>query len=690
MADASVPAVFAIVVNHERTEATVRCVHSLLESDGVRPAIVVVDSGSVDDPTATLSAIPGVTVLAMRENRGYAAALNVGIEHGLDRGADTFWLLNNDVLVAADALSQALRAASDVDRPGVVASTQLVPRPGARDPFAGTPYPCATRHGILRDRHFACDGSCDGPGVHPADVVTGAALLVTADLVRTVGKLDEGFFHYGEEDDYSERARAAGFVNLLACRSQVSHQQGLTLPMGDPQAEYYRLRNLFLLRRALTGRSPLTVLAHPGYAKAIAATWSRLRSDERSRLAFRSGLRHGLAGRRGRVRLPRPATSRPARLMIVTHSAGGYGAERSLLAMLAGLPHDELQPLVVVPRPGPLTERLAAVGIPCLIIPNRAWLGRRTGPLATIVRFWSTLPATWRLARLIRTAGIDIVASWTLGVTAGAFAARLTGRPHVWFAHELLSGNGSMRGPLPGGAWLRLVERLSDVVVSVSTAALRQFPESTSARHVVIPNALPAAPAAMAEERGSRERPSGGRHRVVVVGAVAPHKRTIDAVRAFEVLRKTHPDAELRIWGDGPPRYRRAVRAEAARLGLDGSVRFEGFEPDPAVYLDADLMLAPSYPESFGLAVLEAMAAGLPVVAARSDGLAELVGPDGAVLVAPGDWGSMAAEAVRLLDDEGRYQQVAAAAKARAAAFTPRGERSPYADVFREVIGRRR
>ena len=127
------------------------------------------------------------------------------------------------------------------------------------------------------------------------------------------------------------------------------------------------------------------------------------------------------------------------------------------------------------------------------------------------------------------------------------------------------------------------------------------------------------------------------------------------------------------------------MEAEADALGLDGSVTLEGFEPDPAVFLDADLVLAPSYPESFGRAVLEAMASGIPVVAARSAGLEEVVGPDGAVLVAPGDTDALGREAAAILGDAERYRSVAEAGRRRAAAYHAADGRSGHMQLLLHV-----
>jgi glycosyltransferase involved in cell wall biosynthesis len=324
------------------------------------------------------------------------------------------------------------------------------------------------------------------------------------------------------------------------------------------------------------------------------------------------------------------------------------------------------------------------MGVRSRVIPGHAWRGRRSGLLDFPLRFWTSATATWRLARLIGVCDVDVVCTWTLGVPAGAFAARLTRRPHVWYAHEPVVRD-DMRGLLPGWAWLRSVERLSERVVSPSPVIRAQFGTGPTGRHVIVPNQL--RPDVVATPGLPQRRPDAPR--LAVIGTVAPHKRTIDAVRAFSIVRGERPGATLQIWGDGPAAYVAQVREEARRLDLDGSVRFNGFEPDPRIFLAADLVLHPAEHEAFGLAVLEAMSVGIPVVAARSQGVSDLVGEDGAVLVAVGDWEAMGHEAARILGDDERYRERALAAGARARTVVAGVDGSAHADVLRAVLASR-
>jgi L-malate glycosyltransferase len=152
---------------------------------------------------------------------------------------------------------------------------------------------------------------------------------------------------------------------------------------------------------------------------------------------------------------------------------------------------------------------------------------------------------------------------------------------------------------------------------------------------------------------------------VVHVSNFRPVKRIRDVVRIFERIARRVP-ARLVFIGDGPERPQ--ATEEADSLGIGEQVTFLGKQDSVAELLTcADLLLLPSASESFGLVALEAMAAGVPVVATRVGGLPEVV-EDGVTgfLGAVGDVEGMAEAALSVLTDPARWGQVSAAARAAA------------------------
>ena len=149
-----------------------------------------------------------------------------------------------------------------------------------------------------------------------------------------------------------------------------------------------------------------------------------------------------------------------------------------------------------------------------------------------------------------------------------------------------------------------------------------------------------------------------------------PVKRPLDLVRIFARVRQQRA-AVLVLAGDGPERA--GVEAEVRRQGLERDVAFAGATPDLAPLLRAsDLFLLPSENESFGLAALEAMSSGLPVIGSCAGGLPEVVG-EGGLLFPVGDCDGMADAAVHLLSDEPRRALLGQAARARAVRLFHKG-----------------
>ena len=146
---------------------------------------------------------------------------------------------------------------------------------------------------------------------------------------------------------------------------------------------------------------------------------------------------------------------------------------------------------------------------------------------------------------------------------------------------------------------------------------------------------------------------------MLYAGRLRTRKAVAVLVEAFATVHRRAPPARLRLAGDGEQRP--ALEAQVRRLGLAGVVVFEGAVPHhrmPELYAAADVFCLPSLYEGFPLAILEAMAAGLPVVATRVAGNPEAV-DDGVHgrLVEAEDAAALAAALLDLIEDpEGRQR----------------------------------
>ncbi|MEL7369007.1 MAG: N-acetyl-alpha-D-glucosaminyl L-malate synthase BshA [Myxococcota bacterium] len=185
-----------------------------------------------------------------------------------------------------------------------------------------------------------------------------------------------------------------------------------------------------------------------------------------------------------------------------------------------------------------------------------------------------------------------------------------------------------------------------------------------------------------------RSPPMVPNERILVhVSNFRPVKRVDDAVKAFHRIQQAMP-ARLLLVGDGPERAK--VANLARDLGIDDRTCFLGTMVEFADLIrHADLFLLPSETESFGLAALEALASGVPVVASNVGGLPEVI-RDGETgrLTPVGDVDAMAQAAIELLQDPVRHEGFAQAARADAVArFTLPNALDRYESYYRRLLG---
>ena len=184
----------------------------------------------------------------------------------------------------------------------------------------------------------------------------------------------------------------------------------------------------------------------------------------------------------------------------------------------------------------------------------------------------------------------------------------------------------------------------------------------------------------------NRAMPDGPRDRtVLVVQRLEPEKRTTDALRVFAESGVAHRGWRLQVAGDGVDRG--AVVSLAAELGIAASTDLLGRRDDvPTLMSQAGILLAPTPREGLGLAVVEAIAAGLPILAAGSGGHLETVGsiPEGQLYT---DLTDAAERLGALADDEGgRAAYGAALWAAQREKFTLARQAAATEAVYRRAL----
>ena len=286
--------------------------------------------------------------------------------------------------------------------------------------------------------------------------------------------------------------------------------------------------------------------------------------------------------------------------------------------------------------------------------------------------------AFWSLVRLIREFRPHIVHTHTAKAGAlgrlAAWVCRVPVVVHTYHGH-VFDGYFSPAKTRLVVAAERLLARRAHALVAVTERVRRDVLARGIGREdtvVVVPlgldlEALVAAPG----RRGELRRELGIGAGTPLVGIVArlaavkAHETFLEAARAIAHAR---PDATFLVVGDGERRA--ALEALAAGLGLGARVRFLGWRADlDRLYADLDVVVLTSKNEGSPVALIEAMAAGRPVVSTRAGGVEDVV-TDGetGLLVPVGDSAAVARAILTLLDDPARAARLGTAARAAAVA----------------------
>lgn len=314
------------------------------------------------------------------------------------------------------------------------------------------------------------------------------------------------------------------------------------------------------------------------------------------------------------------------------------GIERMALDLVFALPADEFAvDFCTFDRQGPLAEEVSRRGM-------GLHFRRRRGAADLGFVLW--------LARLLRRDRIDVLHAHN--ATAFFYGAAATGlAPRTRFLYT--EHDRAFPTPRRERGLHAVLARRTDAVVTVSDTLKQSlvrwesFPPDRV--HVVKNGVHLAAPrrdrAAMRAELGLGSRPTAG-----IVARLAPVKNHDLLLRAWKRVVQVVPDAVLLVVGDG--RRGDETRALATRLGLDEAVRFLGFRRDiPEILQALDVFVLSSLSEGLSLTLLEAEAAGLPIVATHVGGNPEVV-EDGVTgfLVPSQQEEPLAAALARLLQDE--------------------------------------
>lgn len=325
-----------------------------------------------------------------------------------------------------------------------------------------------------------------------------------------------------------------------------------------------------------------------------------------------------------------------------------------------------------------------------LVVPGRQWHVQQVGsamvvtvPAMAVGGGYRMILRTGSVERLLERLSPDVIeVSDKYTLTAVADWAGRRGVGTVLFSHERLDAIVPARLPRAGSnpparaairAWNQRVVSRFDAVVVTSAFAEGEFRGLgvRSMRRVTLgvdldvfrPRDLP-----------PKRTPSGPQVRLAYAGRLSPEKNVGLAIATVRTLASAGHSVVLDVYGTGP------ALPELRRLAIHAPVRFHGHVADRATLAErlaaADAVLAPCLVETFGLAVLEALACGTPVVAAAGGAAGELLGEDSGVVAPPTAVG-MAEGVLNLLARPESHRRAAARRQA---------ERHPWSRAVAEML----
>jgi glycosyltransferase involved in cell wall biosynthesis len=644
------PAVSIVVPTRNRRASLRAALEALLPKDGGGDVeLLVVDDGSSDGTAADLAALAetGRIVHLQSDGVGPAAARNAGIARAR---APVIALTDDDCVVPpgwALGLAQRLLATGAAAVGGRVVAAAEADRPDRL---------CqAITNGFL----FAFDRDAVD-----AVFLTSNNVAYRADALREVGGFDHAFRQAGgEERELNARLLARGWRLVYAPDIVVTHRPALTWRgFLAQQFVYGRGARLYYRReRRLAGARPGR-LGFPGYLSAFAAAGREVASTDRaalflalplSQLAVACGYLRGPA--KERALEPAPEKTPRTVLYLTLYGTVG-GAERTLLQLVSAVDRTRVAPLVVVGSDGPLVPLLRRSGAEVIVEPFPA------PPLHRLVLpriLWQELRAALRLRRLVRERAIHLVHCGDLLGLLLLLPSIAAGTRAVYQISYL---GGGLRRLLLNLLALPWVTR----IVAYSADQRRLLCDGSvglAARTSVIhPGIEPS------EFRGGDRRrlraELGVEDGAPLVGLVARY----DTWKGHEVfleaavrVRAAFPRARFAMIGGDlnaaslphVVRCRARVLRRLETLELREAVRVVEHRADvPDVLASLDVVVCPSRREPFGLVLVEAMAAGRPVIASDSGGPLEIIEDGRSGLLFPtGDAAVLAERIIRLLGD---------------------------------------
>lgn len=265
------PKVYIIILNWNGLADTLECLYSLTKLTYPDFKILVIDNASKDDSVAVIENMYfDIEIIVNTDNLGFTGGNNVGIQYAIDNNTDYVWLLNNDTIVEPDCLSKLVDMMNNNRSIGISSpviyyhdTPEVVQFCGAY--FKEKENDVMMYHEITPDEIIALQKNC---------VLWGTAMLIRRELLEKVGFLNEKYFAYHEDCEFSVRSIKAGFINRVCSVAKIYHKDSKSTGGKTSTVQVWlRARNEIFLWSDILKKNKLII-----YGILIAKTIRRCKS----------------------------------------------------------------------------------------------------------------------------------------------------------------------------------------------------------------------------------------------------------------------------------------------------------------------------------------------------------------------------------------------------------------------------
>ncbi len=253
--------IYIILLNWNNEEDTIECIKSLKKINYNNYKIIVVDNGSEEASILKIeNKYPDLFIIKNKSNLGFAGGNNIGIKYAVNNDADYVLLINNDTTVDENFLTELIEVGEADEENGLMGSKIYFHSEKNRIWFAGGKVNWLKNKGT----HIGLDETDKGQydKIKEVDYLTGCCLLVKKEVVEKIGVLEEDYFLYYEDTDFSLRAQNVGYKCMYVSESKIYHKISRSTKPGSASYIYYHVRNGLVMAKR-TGSFLNKIILYP-------------------------------------------------------------------------------------------------------------------------------------------------------------------------------------------------------------------------------------------------------------------------------------------------------------------------------------------------------------------------------------------------------------------------------------------